>query len=262
MSIGLDNQVYGMSSANGRHLDRLDIVIPVYNEGENIVDVLESLRKSVKTPFRIFICYDHDQDTTLKALSGYANVSTVEIVTTKNQGVGVLGAVQTGFRATSSEAVLIFPADDTFNAGIVDAMVAKYESGCEIVCASRFVPGGCMKGCPWLKAVLVRSAAFLLYHVARLPAHDQTSGFRLFSRRVIDEFPIESPRSWSFSLELLVKSHRRGYLIGEVPALWFERTKGQSRFKVLAWLPLYLRWFFYAFATTFLGRKACSMRNS
>jgi len=38
----------------------LDIVIPVYNEGENIVQVLDSLRRSVTTPFRVLICYDHD----------------------------------------------------------------------------------------------------------------------------------------------------------------------------------------------------------
>ena len=70
-------------------------------------------------------------------------------------------------------------------------MVAKARAGCDIVCASRFMPGGRMEGCPWLKAALVRSAAFLLYHFARLPTHDPTSGFRLFSRRVIEQITIE-----------------------------------------------------------------------
>ena len=111
-----------------------------------------------------------------------------------------------------------------------------------------------MVGCPWLKAVLVRAAAFSLYHFARLPARDATSGFRLFSRRVIDTIPVESDSGFVYSIELLVKAHRLGWRIGEVPAQWIERQQGQSRFRALRWLPAYLRWYFYPFATTWLRR--------
>lgn len=232
-----------------RKLECLDIVIPVYNEKENIIEVLDSLRISVKTPYRIFICYDHDEDTTLEALNHYEHSGSINLILVKNKGTGVLGAVQSGFAATSAQAVLVFPADDTFNAGIIDSMVQAYENGCEIVAASRFIPGGCMERCPWLKAVLVRTAAFLLYYLARIPTRDPTSGFRLFSRRVLEQFKIESQEGWSFSLELLVKCHRQGWQVGEVPAKWYDRTKGVSRFRVLRWLPLYLKWFFYAFET-------------
>ena len=45
-----------------------------------------------------------------------------------------------------------------------------------------------------------------------------------------------------------------------VPAQWIERTKGASRFRVLNWLPAYLRWYRYAFATTFLGRPASTVK--
>lgn len=116
-----------------------------------------------------------------------------------------------------------------------------------------------MKGCPWLKAVLVRFAAFTLQHFARLPTHDATNGFRLFSRRVLDEIKIESSQGFAYSIELLVKCHRLGWKFGEVPALWFERTKGKSRFRVIKWLPVYLRWYFYAFMTTYLRRGADSV---
>ncbi len=46
----------------------LDIVIPVYNERENILDLFRSFENSVKTSFRVFICYDFDEDNTLSAL--------------------------------------------------------------------------------------------------------------------------------------------------------------------------------------------------
>ncbi|MDI1342496.1 MAG: hypothetical protein PSV22_00135, partial [Pseudolabrys sp.] len=111
-----------------------------------------------------------------------------------------------------------------------------------------------------LKALLVRVAAFTLYYIARLPTHDPTSGFRLFSRRVIDSIAVESDSGFCYSIELLVKCHRLGWPVAEVPAQWFERTKGASRFRVISWLPAYLRWYGYALATTFLRLPANSVK--
>ena len=236
-----------------RKLDRLDIIIPVYNEGDNIIDVLTSLQKSVRTSHRILICYDHDNDSTLQAISQYPDLAALNLLLVRNVGQGVLDAIKSGITVSNAAAILVFPADDKFNAKIIDPMVLLFEDGREIVAASRFIPGGCMEGCPWLKSILVRTAAFLLYNFAHLPTHDPTSGFRLFSRRVFDQFTIESKQGWSFSLELLVKCHRLGWRVGEVPALWYERTKGKSRFRTLRWLPGYLKWFFYAFMPKIKG---------
>ncbi len=57
--------------------------------------------------------------------------------------------------------VLIYLADNDYNAGIHDAAVTKAERGCDVVCASRFMPGGGMVSCPWPeRRVLVRLASF------------------------------------------------------------------------------------------------------
>src|SRR5215831_2026740 len=156
--------------------------------------------------------------------------------------------------ACTAPFVLMFPADDHVNAPMLDRMVALARGGCDIVCASRFMPGGAMIHCPWLKAALVRSANFTLHHVARLPTTDASNGFRMFSRRVIDRIAVESTQGFCYSIELLVKAHRLGWTIAEVPVTWIERESGESRFRVLKWLPAYLRWYGYAFATTFLRR--------
>ena len=230
---------------------KLDIIIPVFNEGESILSVLKCLQREVKTPFRVLICYDYEEDNTLRALRAY-EYSPFEIRLVKNRGEGVHGAVMTGFRASTASAVVVYPADDDYNAGTLDRMYQKLQEGCEIVAASRFMPGGCMVGCRWQKAILVRLVAFSLYHLAGIPTHDASNGFRLFSRHLLDIIEIESESGFTYSLELLVKCHRLGWKIGEVPARWFERTKGTSRFRILKWAPAYLRWYFYAFATTWL----------
>lgn len=231
----------------------LDIVIPVYNEGPNILNVLLALERDVKTPCKVFLCYDLEDDNTLAAVRESWRGS-LDIAFVRNRSRGPHAAVLSGFDAGSNPFVLSFMADDDLNAGIVDAMVSRAREGCRLVAASRFIKGGSMINCPPLKAALVRTASFTLCHLARLPAHDATNGFRLFSRELIERVAIESTHGFTYSLELLAKCHRLGWPIGEVPAQWMERTHGQSRFRILKWLPHYLRWYAYAFATTYLHR--------
>jgi hypothetical protein len=71
---------------------------------------------------------------------------------------------------------------------------------------------------------------------------------------VVERIAVQSDQGFCYSIELLVKVHRLGWRIGEVPVQWFERRHGTSRFRVLKWLPAYLRWYAYAFATTLLQR--------
>lgn len=232
----------------------LDIIIPVHNEGANIIPVLDALEKSVKTHFRVFICYDNEDDDTLKAIEKYSN-HCFNVINVKNSGKGAHGAVTTGFSASNADAVIVMPADDTFNASIIDNMYEKFRDGYEIVAPSRFIPGGCMEGAPLIKDLLVRVSSFTLYHFAGLPVHDASNGFRLFSRKVLREINIESNQGFVYSIELLVKCHRKGWKICEVPSQWFERTKGKSRFRVTKWVPQYLSWYFYGLGTTWLRLK-------
>jgi len=242
------------------HAHDLDIIIPVYNEGENIIAVLDSLSKSVKTPFQVMICYDHEEDNTLPVVKAYQPLN-FQIDWVKNQGRGVHGAVMTGFRQSRAPAVLVLPADDTYNAPRIDQMYEKLNQGFDLVVASRFRKGGCMKGCRWPKSFLARAASWSLHQLAKIPITDVTNGFRLFSRRVINTILIESEEGFTYSLELLAKCHRLGWKMDEVPALWFERHKGKSRFRTFRWLPHYLRWYFYSFATTYLRRPPSTVKR-
>jgi dolichol-phosphate mannosyltransferase len=232
---------------------KIDIVIPVYNEGDNIHRVLEAFNKNIKTPIRVLLCYDFDEDSTLKSIQSFSS-SKFDVIPIKNTGKYAHGAVMTGFKYSNAPAVISYMADDDYNAGIIDVMVEKFHQGSDVVCASRFMPGGKMVGCRWQKAIPVRLAAFSLKHFANLPTHDPTNAFRLFSRRLLQRVKIESSQGFSYSLELVVKCHRLGWKIDEVPAKWYERQQGTSRFRVLDWASAYLKWYFYAFTTTFLKR--------
>jgi dolichol-phosphate mannosyltransferase len=240
---------------------RLDVVIPVYNEGANILRTLQALRREVRTLHRVLICYDRDDDDTLPTIrNNRAALGETLIELVRNRGRGPHAAVLAGFAASTAPLTLVWTADDDYNAGLVDAMVAKAESGFDVVCPSRFAPGGSMTGCPPLKAVLVLVGNLSLYWLTWMPSRDATNGFRLFSRRVLDKIAIESDSGFCYSIELLVKCHRLGWPVAEVPAQWHERVRGTSRFRVIKWLPAYARWFFYALATTYLRRPARTVR--
>lgn len=237
----------------------LDIVIPVYNEGTNIVSVLRSLQRYVRTSFRVSICYDSEEDDTLAAITE-ADLRGISLRTLRNVGAGPFGAVMTGVNAADAPAVLVYAADDDYNAQSVDRLVERWRTGACIVVASRFMKGGSMVGCPFPKNVLVRAVAWTMRVVARVPTHDATNGFRLFSRDVVRRIPLESTEGFTYSIEWLVKAHRLGWPIDEVPVDWRERRHGQSRFLITRWAHSYARWVLYALATTYLRRPSGTVR--
>jgi len=149
----------------------------------------------------------------------------------------------------------VYPADDFLNTNIIDKMYFSFKEGNDIVVASRFIKGGSMVGCPLLKSVLVRVASGTLYFFSSIPVKDASNGFRLFSRKLLNTVEIESTVGFAYSLELLAKCNRLKLKIYQIPAKWEERSEGSSRFKILKWLPQYLRWYFYGLGTTWLRKS-------
>jgi len=232
----------------------IDIIIPVYNEGEKVYNLLKLFNDNIKNKFRVLFCYDLDDDNIFNYIEKFQEFN-FEIKFIKNPSRGPCSAIKQGFLISNSECVIVYPADDFLNFNILDKMYSDFKTGSEIVAASRFVKGGSMKGCPFIKSFLVRAASYSLYYLSSIPIKDASNGFRLFSRKILDEIKIESKVGFAYSLEILVKCNRLKYKITEIPAQWEERSEGSSRFKVFKWLPQYLKWYRYGFATTWLRKK-------
>ena len=87
---------------------RLDIIIPVYNEGANILQALDALLRAVRTPHRVLICYDRDDDDTLAAIEGNRQTLTgMNIEFVRNRGSGAHSAVLTGFATSKAPFILV-----------------------------------------------------------------------------------------------------------------------------------------------------------
>ena len=95
----------------------LEIIIPVYNEGDNIIKVLESLNKFVKTEFRVLICYDDEQDDVFMFEEKFKKFP-FQILFVKNPGQGPCSAIKQGLYYGNSDCVIVYPADDFLNFNI------------------------------------------------------------------------------------------------------------------------------------------------
>jgi len=232
---------------------KIDILIPVFNEGKSAIKTISLLDQAIKTPHKIHICFDSFTDPTYEALKKSEFSNSLNFI--KNPGSGPCEAIKAGFNETNGDCVIVYPADDLENHKIIDAMYASFLSGNDVVVASRFMKGGSMNGCPLIKSILVRLASSTLYLLSSIPVKDASNGFRLFSRKSLDTINIESTEGFTYSLEILVKVNRLGWSIGEVPSNWFERAEGKSNFKIFKWLDKYLKWYFYGLATSWLRRK-------
>jgi len=226
----------------------LNIIIPVYNEGANFPALRSALVSAIKTPFNAFVVYDFDEDNTLPVVQRVIDEGDHRFHLHKNTvGRGVVGALLSGFRSVDRGPVLVVMGDLSDDLGKVDEMVRLYQQGFHLVAASRYMPGGEQLGGPLLKRTLSRLAGRTLHALRGLPTSDPTNAFKLYDAAMLNSLNLESRGGFELSLEITVKAFLDGYRITEVPATWRDRTEGQSRFRMWHWMPLYLKWYFFAF---------------
>jgi dolichol-phosphate mannosyltransferase len=225
----------------------LSIVLPVYNEGEAVERVLRGLAGAVTTPHELVVVYDFDEDTTVPVVRRLASEIPGLRGLRNDLGRGVLNAMKAGIAGTTAPFVLISMADGSDDPRDVDRMVELARGGADVVAASRYMKGGHQIGGPPLKRLMSRIAGLTLHWFARVPTHDATSNFKLYSRRFLDAVWIESTAGFELALELTVKATLQRRPIAEVPTTWRDRTAGQSNFRLRQWLPHYLHWYRVAF---------------
>ena len=225
----------------------LSIVVPVYNEAENISPVLRNLVTAVHADsYEVLIVYDFDEDSTVPVVRRLMSEIPQLRLQRNDLGRGVLNAIKKGFQVAGAAYVLVMMADGSDEPEAIDAMLEQARAGADVVAGSRYVRGGGQQGGPLFKRTMSRTAGLSLHWLGRLPIHDATSNFRLYSRRLLDAVSIESTAGFELAMELTVKAQRLGMRVQEVPTVWHDRTAGKSRFRLWQWLPHYLHWYWVA----------------
>lgn len=223
----------------------ISIIVPVYNEGPNIVGYLHSLEKTVKLRHEVLIIFDFDGDNTVpqarKLKKIYHNIRLIK----NKYGPGLINACKTGFEECRGQYIVVMPADLADDPHTINVMYQAAQQRYDIICATRYSKGGRQYGGKFLKSFLSRMAGLLTPLLLGIPTSDLTNGYKMYQRQVIKTIPIESKGGWEFGMEILIKAYHRGFKITEVPSVWKDRISGESKFKLSKWLPLYIYWYWW-----------------
>lgn len=240
----------------------LSVVCPVYNEADTIKQLFDALREKVPLPMEVLIVYDRGEDNTIPVVQNVGPRYPFEIRLLQNRfGSGALNAIKSGFLESRCEAVLVVMADLSDDLSIVPEMYHLITAeGFDIVCGSRYMPGGQQIGGPPLKRFLSQLAGISLHYLVRLPTCDVTNSFKMYRRKFLKGVNIESTGGFEIGMELVVKAFVSGGRITELPVTWSDRVAGRSRFRLWKWIPHYLRWYFFAFKGLWQRRQgACGL---
>ncbi len=217
-------------------VDRPDtyIIIPTYNEADNIDDLLGRLVELPQS-VGIIVVDDNSPDGTGEKADKWAQKFPELIDVVHRQGkLGLGTAYIAGFQKAmmdlGARRIMTMDADFSHKPSYVPAMLALSETK-DVVIGSRYVPGGGSRNCTWKRVVLSRVANFVARTLLGLQARDTTAGFRLYHRRVLASIPLGDIFSsgYSFLVEMLFMCQRRGWEIGEVPIIFEDRRKGKTK---------------------------------
>jgi glycosyltransferase involved in cell wall biosynthesis len=235
----------------GAHLGygepRVSVIVPAYNEGEQIMPVLDRLFEAMHLPCEVLVVVDTPGDSTIPAAEEYALKEPRLRCVVNTYGRGPANAVRYGIDQAAAAVTVVTMADGCDDPAQVDDLVRLVERGVAVAAASRYMAGGQQVGGPVLKGLLSGLAGRSLRLLAHVGTRDATNSFKAYSRDFVREVGIDSRAGFEIGIELTAKAKRLGKPVAEIPTIWLDRQAGVSNFKIAQWIPGYLRWYRFAF---------------
>jgi glycosyltransferase involved in cell wall biosynthesis len=234
---------------------RVSIVIPAYEEGEHILQVLARVRESVTTPCELLVVVDSPDDSTTTVLRKSDDLTGEVRLLVNDYGPGPANAIRYGVDHVQAPVTVVTMADGCDDPRQIDDLTRLVERGVAVAAASRFTSGGQQVGGPMMKGLLARAAGMSLHLLARVGTRDPTNSFKAYSTAFLRDVGIDSRDGFEIGLELTAKARRLRLPVAELPTIWLDRQSGVSTFKLAEWIPHYVRWYFFAFGGRLNGEQ-------
>lgn len=209
------------------------IVIPTYNEAENISVLLFGIRQAVGSETKIIVVDDASHDGTAdKARAADADV----MVISRAGKLGLGSAYREGFAAAiarGAEVVVQMDADLSHDPKHLIDMLASAEDN-DLVIGSRYVDGGAISGWSMWRHFCSRSAMAFARALLGLTTRDVTSGYRVWRGAMLKSVLDAGAQSngYAFQEEMLYRAQRAGAKIVEVPIVFIDRQHGRSKLHI------------------------------
>ncbi|EMA47544.1 polyprenol monophosphomannose synthase [Halococcus saccharolyticus] len=207
----------------------VSIIIPTYNERENIERVVDRCRAALADyRFEIVVVDDDSPDKTWQLVAdAYEGAEAVRIVR-RTEESGLATAVSRGFDEATAELCAVIDADLQHPPEKLPALIEAFDTGADIVIGSRHVAGGGVENWSLLRRIVSRGA-MTITKLALAPTRgisDPMSGFFAIRREIIDGVAL-APTGYKILLEVLMKCEYDR--IAEVPYVFTERERGESK---------------------------------
>jgi dolichol-phosphate mannosyltransferase len=209
------------------------VVLPTYNESENIDHVLRRVRAAVPTA-TVLVVDDGSPDGTADAAEIVGKeLGRIEVL--RRAGKSGLGsAYRAGFRwglDRGFDACIEMDADLSHEPEALPSLIAPLEEGRELVIGSRYIPGGIIPNWPWHRRALSRGGNIFASFMLGLGVADATAGFRAYAAPLLNRIDLDTVRAegYGFQIEMTYAARRAGAPILEVPIRFVDRVEGESK---------------------------------
>ncbi len=213
---------------------QVSIIIPTYNEAQNIVNILKSIGEHVSKIARVqaIVVDDNSSDGTARIVQNYIRDSgtrdgyTVDIVERSQKKAGLSSAILHGIRRAVGNVIVVMDSDFSHPPQLIPRMLETLRQQCDIVVASRYSSGGSVVGWPLRRRILSRVATMIAHVSLGVKQADPMSGFFAFRRSVIHGLEFDAI-GYKLLLEMLVKA--KNARIKEISYTFTDRAAGTSK---------------------------------
>jgi dolichol-phosphate mannosyltransferase len=227
---------------------RVLVVLPAYNEEENIGDLLNqikfALEEDSKTSYKVYVVNDGSRDKTEDIVRSMSAEMPIELIVHEvNQGLGATirdGLYKAVNDSNQNDIIITMDADATHNPGLILRLMRMIIEGHDVVIASRFQPGARVIGLAWHRKLLsiVASIIFRITYPIK-GVKDYTCGYRAIRADVLKSAMAEygdrffDQDGFQALVDILLKLRRRKLLFGETPLiLRYDQKGGMSKMNV------------------------------
>ena len=213
---------------------RAVVVIPTYNEAQNIVAVLEQVM-ALPGEIAALVVDDGSPDGTAERVRSIQVKYPDRIGLLQRSGkLGLGTAYLAGFRAALDAGyafIAEMDADFSHNPHDLPLLIEACRNATDLAIGSRYVGGVRVVDWPLSRLFLSYGAGVYTRMVTRLPVRDVTAGFKCYRREVLEGIDLDQVKSngYSFQIEMKYRAWRRGFSLVEIPIVFTERAEGQSK---------------------------------
>lgn len=212
--------------------DRTLIIVPTYNERENLPELVKGIFRAVPEAHLLVVDDGSPDGTADLAQEWFGADERFSLLRRRGRrGLGL--SYVDGYRraVTAGYArVIQMDADLSHSPEYLPALI-EAAGAADVVCGSRYCPGGAVRDWPARRVLLSRFANRYVAAITGLPVRDATSGFRCYSRRALERIPFDRivSNGYAFQVEMTYRARQANLRIVEVPITFVDRQRGKSK---------------------------------